>query len=237
MYIFNKKLFWIIIITTGILFIGSHLLLSSSDRNPSKIIKLPQPDKKGRVSVEEAIFNRKSIRNYKDESLSLKQLSQLVWAGGGKTVDGITGATRSYPSAGGIYPLNIYIVVSGVEGLSKGIYKYNWQSHTIELVRKGDFRSSLCRAALGQMAISRAPVSLVFTAVYSKTTRRYGMRGKIRYVHMDLGHAAENVYLQAEALGLGTVAIGAFNDKEVGEVLGIEIDKEQPLYIMPVGKY
>ena len=197
-------------------------------------IRLPSPEHKGRVSVEEAIFKRRSTRRYKDEPLTLKEISQLLWAAGGETVDGITGATRAYPSAGGIYPLEIYLIVGEVEGLVAGIYHYKWQDHTIALIKEGDFRQQLMRAALGQRVVADAPISIVVTAIYSRTTRKYGKRGEARYVPMDMGGAGQNVHLQAEALRLGTVTIGAFGDEAVKEVL--EVKDEEPLYIIPVGK-
>jgi len=221
-----------VIVPISVLFIFN---MAYSEKDSSEMIELPEPDKKGNISVEEAIFNRKSIRNYKDTPVKLKELSQVLWAAAGKTVDDITGATRAYPSAGGIYPLNIYIVVFNVEGLQKGIYKYLWQEHQIKLLNKGNFRSSLTDAALGQSAVGNASVSLIITANYSRTGSRYGMRGVKRYVHMDAGHVAENIYLQLEALGLATVAIGAFDDKAVKGVLDINRE-ETPLYIMPIGK-
>lgn len=196
--------------------------------------RLPQPRQESEVSVEEAIFNRKSIRHYQDEPLTLAEVSQLLWAAGGETIDGITGATRAYPSAGGVYPLEIYLVAGNVQGLDAGIYHYQWENHSILVLRKGDIRDSLTKAALGQKMVSAAPVSLVFTAVYERSTRRYGQRGEDRYVPMDMGGAGQNVHLQAEALGLGTVIIGAFQDDAVKEVLGVQ--DEEPLYIMPVGR-
>lgn len=222
-------------IIIGGLLLGGYLRRSQSEiAGGGKSVRLPLPRHRGEVSLEEAIFKRRSIRSYRDEPLTLEEVSQLLWSAGGKTIDGITGATRAYPSAGGIYPLEIYLVAGSVRGLTKGIYRYRWQDHTIILVKEGDFRKQLMWAALGQRMIANAPVSLVFTAVYSRTTRRYGKRGKTRYVPMDMGGAGQNVHLQAEALGLGTVIIGAFRDGAVKEILGVE--KEEPLYIMPVGK-
>jgi SagB-type dehydrogenase family enzyme len=199
-----------------------------------KSIRLPSPRYKSKVSLEEAIFKRRSIRRYKDEPLTLEEVSQLLWAAGGKTIDGLTGATRAYPSAGGIYPLEIYLVAGNVKGLTGGIYRYRWQDHTITLVKEGDFRKQLMLAALGQRMVANAPINLVFTAVFSRTTRRYGKRGEVRYVPMDVGGAGQNVHLQGEALGLGTVIIGAFIDVAVKKVLGVK--DEVPLYIMPVGR-
>lgn len=198
-----------------------------------KEIKLPKPAYSSKFSVEEAIYQRRSVRSYKKEPLTLKQVSQLLWAAGGLTIDGVSGATRAYPSAGARYPLEIYLAAGDVEGLTPGLYRYEATQHKIILVKEGDLRKELANAALGQGMIVNAPVSIIFLADFSRTTRRYGERGK-RYVYMDVGHAGQNVHLQAESLGLGTVVIGAFRDEEVKKVLGIA-DLE-PLYIMPIGK-
>lgn len=223
----------------GGLLLGTYLMCSQAESPGGKekeSIRLPSPRHKGEVSVEEAIFKRRSIRYYKEEPLTLAEVSQLLWAAGGKTIDGITGPTRAYPSAGGIYPLEIYLVVGNVKDLANGIYHYGWEGHTISLLKEGDFRQQLTQAALGQRMIANAPASLVFTAVYSRTTSRYGKRGEVRYVPMDMGGAGQNVHLQAEALGLGTVIIGAFSDEAVKEILGVKDKGETPLYIMPIGK-
>ncbi|HIE04131.1 MAG TPA: SagB/ThcOx family dehydrogenase [Candidatus Latescibacteria bacterium] len=196
-------------------------------------VPLPQPRYSGPLSVEEGIFKRKSVRSYGDGPLTLSEASQLLWAAGGMTVDGLTGPTRAYPSAGGLYPLEVYLVVGDVEGLRPGIYRYLWRKHTLEMVKEGDLRRRLMEAALGQRAIGDAPMSLVLAAVYERTTWKYGERGKVRYVHMDTGGAVQNVYLQAEALGLGTVCIGAFRDDAVRKLLGAE---GEPVCIMPVGR-
>ncbi|MFQ3675806.1 MAG: SagB/ThcOx family dehydrogenase [Endomicrobiia bacterium] len=205
----------------------------------NKIIKLPNPVYKSKVSVEEAIFQRRSVRHYKNEPLTIQEVSQLLWSAGGKTIDGLTGATRSYPSAGGIYPIEIYLIAGNVKDLPAGIYKYDWRQHSLTFIKSADVRNQLMLAAYGQQMISKAPISLVFTAVYEYTTSRYGERGKSRYVPMDVGHAGQNVHLQAESLGLGTVVIGAFNDTAVKNALGLTSSKglsEEPLYIMPIGK-
>lgn len=236
----KSKKVWFLFFLSGFimggLFLGGHLLTKSAGGTGRKLesIKLPEPKYKGKVSVEEAIFKRRSIRSYKDEPLTLQEVSQLLWAAGGKTIDGITGATRAYPSAGGIYPLEIYLIVGKVKGLTAGIYHYQWRDHSLVLIREGDVRQQLMKAALGQRMVARAPIDLVFTAVYKRTTGRYGRRGEVRYVPMDVGGAGENVHLQAAALGLGTVIIGAFEDEVVKEILGVE--GEEPLSIMPVGR-
>jgi SagB-type dehydrogenase family enzyme len=126
------------------------------------------------------------------------------------------------------------ILVSGkVAGLEPGVYRYEWKNHKLRLLKKGDHRNALAGAALNQRFIEYAPASIVITAVYRRTAWKYGQRGVVRYVHMDAGHASENLFLQAIALGLGTVTVGAFIDKEVKRVLRVE--DEEPLYIMPFG--
>lgn len=214
--------------------LGSGLSLFAQQEGKSEVkVKLPPPRYESPVSVEEAIFTRKSVRRYGEESLTLEEVSQLLWAAGGATCDGITGATRAYPSAGARYPLEIYLIVGDVEGLSPGIYRYHWEKHELSIVREGDLRPQLMQACYGQRMVGQAPASLLFTANYRRTTGQYGKRGE-RYVHMDTGHAGENVHLQAEALGLGTVVMGAFLDEAVKRTVGLK--DEEPLYVMPVGR-
>jgi len=208
----------------------SLILLSIKANADPAEIKLPQPQLKGRVSVEEAISNRRSVRDFKPGSISMAQLSQILWA-----AQGITGRgwLRAAPSAGALYPLEIYAVVGAVEGLEAGVYHYDPKNHSIKREVEGDLRQQLSNAALQQEPISVAPVNIVITAIYERTRQKYGDRAT-RYVHIEVGHAAQNVYLQAEAMGLGTVIIGAFYDDRVKEVL--ELGEEEPLAIMPVGK-
>ena len=198
------------------------------------LVPLPPPSHRGRVSVEEAIYSRRSTREFKKVALTLPEISQLLWAAGGKSIDGVTGATRSYPSAGGIYPIETYLAAGAVKDLTPGIYRYRWKSHSLVLLKSGDFRAQLSRAALGQSFIAGAPITLVFTARVSSVTSRYGPRGKNRYLPMDAGHAGQNVALQARALGLGTVMVGAFRDGAVSDLLGVK--GEEPLYLIPVGR-
>lgn len=198
--------------------------------NPQIIIKLPEPKYDGSISLEKAILERRSVRDYKKDPLTLPEISQILWA-----AQGITGAGyRTAPSAGALYPLEIYIVAGKVDLLPAGIYKYGPRKHELYSVAKGDGRTDLCNAALGQLSIKRAAAVLVISAVYERTSAKYGDRG-IRYVHMEAGHAAQNISLQAVALGLGTVVIGAFRDDEVKKVVRMP-DDERPLYILPVGK-
>ena len=197
-------------------------------------IYLPSPILKGSMPLEEAIARRRSIRDFAPEPLSQLQLSQILWA-----AQGITNTSeeyRSVPSAGATYPLEIFVVcgINCVEKIGDGIYHYDVDSHSLTLHYKGDVRLALTRAASGQGYIYEAPVDIVICSLYERTTMRYGARGE-RYVHIEVGHAGQNIYLQATALGLATVAIGAFNDEQVREVL--RLDKQyKPLYIMPVGR-
>jgi SagB-type dehydrogenase family enzyme len=193
----------------------------------AKEIKLPKPKEKGSTSIEETLNKRRSVRDYRTGPLSLEQVSQLLWAASGRNL-----YRRTAPSAGATYPLEIYLVVGKVEGLEPGIYHYSFSGHRLEMTKEQDVRNRLSRAALGQEMIEEAPINIAIAADYGRTTNHYGQRG-IRYVHMEVGHVGQNVSLQAVALSLGTVMIGAFEDEQVKEVLGI---KEEPLYVIPVGK-
>jgi len=198
---------------------------------PAGAIQLPEPRLKGPVSVEEALLRRRSVREYKDEPLTLAEVSQLLWA-----AQGITDPRgyRTAPSAGALYPLELYLVVGRVEGLSAGIYHYIPDGHYLLPVAGGDRRAELAAAALGQAYVRDAPIDLVLSAIPERTTKRYGYRG-IQYVHMEAGHVGQNVHLQAVSLGLGTVMIGAFTDERVKQVMNLS-KEEVPLYIMPVGR-
>ncbi|NJE00892.1 SagB/ThcOx family dehydrogenase [Thermococcus sp. JdF3] len=163
----------------------------------------------------------------RDEPLTLQQVSQILWAAYGVNRWG----KRTSPSAGACYPFEVYVVVSGVEGLTPGIYLYDGKAHALELIREGHFGKTLAEACLNQRCVATAPVNVVIVAHYERTTRRYGERG-IRYVHIDAGHMGQNIYLQATALGLGTVAVGAFRDEEVKRAMNVP---GEPLYVFPLG--
>lgn len=196
-------------------------------------IHLPSPNPKGGMSLAEAITWRVSVRDFAPEPITQSQLSQILWATQG-TTDSPWGR-RTVPSAGATYPLEVFVVCgdNGVEEIPSGIYHYNIDNHSLTQHHQRDVRSELARAALNQEFIYQAPVDIVICAEYERTLRRYGARGE-RYVHIEVGHAGQNIYLQATALGLATVAIGAFYDEQVRQVL--RLDKQyKPLYIMPVG--
>jgi len=192
-------------------------------------IKLPAAQLTGSVSLEKVLSARRSVRDYKDSALRLSEVAQLLWAAQGITADW---GGKTAPSAGATYPLEIYAVVGDVEGLEPGVYHYISGSHSLKKTVEGDLREQLSASALGQRCVAEAPVTVVVTAVFDRTTRRYGERG-IRYVHMEVGHVGQNVCLQAKTLGLSTVMIGAFRDEAVKGVLKL---KEEPLYLIPVGR-
>lgn len=194
-------------------------------------VKLPKPDLTGEQSVELLLQQRRSVRSYQESSLNLAEVGQLLWS-----AQGVTGAQglRTAPSAGALYPLQLFVVVGDVNDLSPGIYQYNPEQHSLLKTANGDLRKLLQKAAHDQSCISGAAIIFVFTAIYQRTTWKYGERG-VRYVHMEVGHAGQNLFLQAQALHLGTVVVGAFDDDEVRKVLNLDGDM-QPLSLMPVGR-
>jgi SagB-type dehydrogenase family enzyme len=210
---------------------GALPVAHSAADNAQDPVKLPEPMYDSKTSVEKALHDRRSLRSYKNLAITLQDVSQLLWAAQG--ISG-TGGRRTAPSAGALYPLELYVVAGKVTGLSGGLYLYDPHKHVLSRILENDQRAELGKAALGQSSIQKAAVILVICAVYDRVTAKYGERG-IRYAHMEAGHAAENVFLQAVSLELGTVVIGAFNDDEVKAVLHLR-EREQPLYIMPVGK-
>lgn len=194
-------------------------------------ITLPEPDKSGKVAFEKALASRRSVRRYSATPPSLAQLSQLLWAAQGITSrDG----GRTAPSAGALYPLELYVVAAKVEGLPRGIYKYRPRKHDLLHISDEDRRKEIAGAALDQSCVRTAPAVIAIAAVYDRVTGKYGGRG-VMYTHMEVGLAGQNIYLQAETLGLGTVMVGAFYEEKVGKLLEIP-DEEVVLALMPVGR-
>ncbi|UCE85090.1 MAG: SagB/ThcOx family dehydrogenase [Deltaproteobacteria bacterium] len=208
---------------------GSGAVMAEADADAG--VALPPPIRSGGTSVEDALARRRSVRAYADAPLRLAAVSQLVWAAQGITdPDGL----RTAPSAGALYPLEVYLVAGSVTGLRSGVYRYDPRRHRLLLHAAGDPRKALSDAALEQEWVAEAPVVLVLAAVYERSAHKYGERAP-RYVHIEVGHAAQNVYLQAVALELGTVMVGAFHDRALKEVLRLPSEVE-PLGVMPVGK-
>ena len=197
------------------------------------VMKLPLPKNEGTVSVERAITQRRTIRAYMPQILILDQVSQLLWTAQGITED--SGFKRAVPSAGALYPMDVYAVVGqdSVDQIEAGVYHYESKGHMLSQVTKQDLRNRFARAALLQMWMVKAPVNLVITAEYSRVTGKYGKRG-VRYALIEAGHIGQNLFLQAEALGLKAGIVGAFHDKEVAEVMKLPRSHE-PVLIMPIG--
>jgi SagB-type dehydrogenase family enzyme len=238
-----------LVLPAGTVFLASALASGepSGTRPTSRqdLTRLPAPRQDGPVSVERALAHRRSARQYMSGALSMEEVAQLLWAAQGVTQPSDApagwpsdwqwlGGLRTAPSAGALYPLEVYMVAGSVEGLLPGVYRYAPNRHALEILRAGDHREALTEAALRQTQIRQAAVVIVLAGVYQRTSVKYGDRAT-RYVHMEAGAAGENLHLQAEALGLGTVFIGAFQDQAVKEALEMPGDHE-PLLIMPVGR-
>jgi len=204
--------------------------LSATQQVIQSVIGLPEPRIESSVSLEETLLNRRSVREYSGAPLTLGDVSQLLWAAQGLTTEW---GGRTAPSAGGLYPLEIYLAVGSVANLAPGIYRYKPEGHELLKLREGDDRADLSKAALDQTWVKEGAINIVITAVYERTTNKYGDRG-VRYVDMEGGHAAQNLYLQATALDLGMVTIAAFHDEQVRRILNM-LPNETPLYVIPVG--
>ncbi|MFX0145760.1 MAG: SagB/ThcOx family dehydrogenase [Candidatus Hodarchaeota archaeon] len=187
------------------------------------IITLPKPELIGKKSLEECIYKRESVRNFRDKVIEIEKISQILWATQGKKGD-----KRTVPSAGATYPLEIFTIVK-----DQGYFNYNVNKHVLKLITEEDLSMKLARASLDQYFIAEAYLNIIICAEYTRTTWRYGQRG-IRYVFIEVGHCAQNIHLEAVALGLASVPIGAFEDDEVKKVLKLP-KKIEPLYIVPVG--
>gem|GEM_PF-173775 len=205
------------------------------------IYKLPSPRYDSDISIEYTLANRRSRRTYTNQALNAKEISQILWAAYGITKsydepEFLRGGLKTSPSAGARYPLDIYLLSGNISDLPTGLYKYFPIGHKLKKIHSQDLRPELAQVALDQIMLEEAPADLVYTAVFDRTTSKYGERGKKRYVPMEIGHSAENVYLQTVALGLGTCAVGAFEDNKVKQLLDLPA-AEEPMYIMPVGYY
>ena len=207
----------------------------------SNLIMLPKPNLDGDISLEKALNVRRSVRSFKADALTKQQLSQILWSAYGITYPienapaFLRGGFKTAPSAGGLYPLEIYVVCENIDSIPVGVFKYMPENHSLIPIKEGNFREQVFRAGYGQTMINEAPLVLVYSAIYSRTSDKYGKRADERYVCMDLGHSAQNVYLQVTTMGLATCAIGAFVDIDLKKAINMTRE-ETPLYIMPVGK-
>jgi len=194
-------------------------------------IQLPAARRKGRMSLEEALLARRSRRAYGGEPVTLAEAAQLLWAAQGITSPELQ---RTAPSAGALYPLETYLAATRVEGLAPGIYHYLPERHGLVLERAGDVRKELTAAAMDQDCLRFSACVILFAAVYERMTVKYGERGA-GFALREAGHAAQNVCLQAAALGLGTVVMGAFDPVEVRRIAGLP-EEQDPVYLMPAGR-
>jgi len=199
--------------------------------NKTHRVELPEPRRDGSISLERCIGQRRSVRHFRDQALTKEELGQLLWA-----AQGVTGPDggRTVPSAGARYPLELYVLVRNVASLTSGIYRYQIGRHELFLSTPGYDPAALIDATLGQDWIAAAPACICVAAVFERTSVKYGDRGH-RYVCLEAGHAAENVMLQAVALGLATTMVGAYSDEEVGRLFCLSA-KEIPLCLIPAGR-
>ena len=220
------------IVGVTLLLISVTLQARGSPMEPQPAVDLPEPRRTGDFPVEQAIDERRSVREFAPTPLSREEMSQLLWAAQGIT-DPARGF-RSAPSAGATYPIEVDLLITGHEDIEDGVYRYLPREHALEKRLPGDHRRALYDAALRQSFILDAPVLMAISGVVSRTERRYGRRAQ-RYMHMEAGHVAQNVYLQGTALDIGTVVVGAFREDEVADALQLDPGTE-PLYLMPLGR-
>jgi len=211
---------------------GKRVPLYKTYREALKV-KLPSPVFEG-MSVEKAIRERRSERSFTNRSMSLEQLAQILFSAYGITSSSSGYDFRAAPSGGALYPIEVYVIANNVESLANGFYHFQISDSSLELIKEGDFSKNIHRAANRQDAVGSSPITLVFTARFDRMTAKYADRG-YRYIYIEVGAICENVYLQAVSLGLGTVAVGAFNDDAVNELLEIDGLSEATLLLMPVG--
>ena len=208
------------------------MLLYPSGGQGAEAVKLPPPVKTGGMALAEALQIRRTVRRFASRPLDLVQVSQLLWSAGGATDPR---GLRTAPSAGATFPLDLYLVVGerGVKALPAGIYHYRVEAHALAFVAPGDARAAVARASLHQSWMAEAPVMVVITGEYRRCTARYGERG-VRYTHMEAGNVSQNLFLAAEALGLGAGIVGAFEDKALAQAVKLP-PAHDPLLVMPVG--
>jgi len=198
-------------------------------------VALPPPQIGDGVPIWQVVRERRSVRRFSAESLSSGELSQLLWASQGITRTGRGVSFRTVPSAGALYPVETYLALHSVEGIEPGIYHYAVDSHELDLLREGEFRTEVARAALDQGMAYAASVVFIWTAIFERSRWKYGQRA-YRYVYLDAGHLAQNLALAAVALGLGSCQIAALYDEEANELLGVDGHEESAIYMTVVGK-
>lgn len=198
-----------------------------------QMIELPRPQFQG-MPLEKALRGRRSVREFSNTALTQEQLSQLLFAAHGITATVNGRAFFTAPSAGGTNPFEIYVLIQNVKGLGPGIYRYEPLKNALEIVALGDFRERIIASGRGQKWTDQAPAAFVLTAVFERTTEKYGERG-LRYIDMEAGHICQNIHLQAVSLNLGSLSVGAFDEERLNELLGIDGKTQSVIYLCPVG--
>jgi len=207
--------------------------LYKSYPNSKKIKLAPQKDL-SKISFIEMLKKRKSIRNFSDKPINKDQLSYLLWTTTGINREEFNFKFRTAPSAGALYPIETYIVVNNVEGLSKGIYHYSIKEHLLDEIKLGDFGIETANAALGQKMCADAAVVFIWTAIFERSKWKYGQRA-YRYIYLDAGHIGQNLALSATSLDLGSCQIAALFDDEVNKLINVDGEEESTIYMSVVG--
>ncbi len=203
--------------------------------NPISRVSLPEPKAKGETNIWKLLLKRRSRRQYDgNPSLKLNDLSALIWATQGLTAQLGDTFFRTAPSAGGLYPVETYLYCRAVDGLEEGIYHFRPGDYDLELIKKGNFAAGLTRAALEQSMIMRAQATFIWSSIIARGRWKYAQRA-YRYVYMDAGHIAQNLYLAGEGLGLGICTVGAFYDDEINKIMGFDGEDETVIYMATVG--
>jgi SagB-type dehydrogenase family enzyme len=198
-------------------------------------VSLPSPDDAQGLYTEDAIQRRRSVRDYSGRDMTRAELSRLLYLTGGINSERWGQVLRSAPSAGALYPIEVYPVVHRVEGLTQGLYHYAARDHALELLRLGDLRAEIVRHGLMQEFLGQSNLVLVFTAIFQRLRWKYQERA-YRYALLEAGHLGQNVYLAATSMGMGACAVGAFLDDGLNAMLGVDGGHEAAIYMLSVGK-
>jgi SagB-type dehydrogenase family enzyme len=202
---------------------------------PLAVVELPKPKSERKTSLVKLLSSRRSRRKFTGEAITLDDLSFLLWASDGVAQKGMAPHFRTAPSAGAKHPLDTYCIINRVWGVEKGLYRYRVESHTLELLRKGDFEDAAVKATAGQEWTKGSVAVFAWVAEFARTTARYKERG-YRYVFLDAGHICQNLYLAAELLGLGMTAIAALDDNETNALVGADGQEYSIVYMAALGK-
>ncbi len=198
-------------------------------------VELPAPAQDGGPPLWRAMSDRRSIRDYQPDAITLEQLGQVLWAATGLALSYERTGLRTAPSAGALYPIETYVAAHAVGGLDPGIWHYDIRAHTLELVRAGNVRLPVAHAALDQSIAAEANAVFMWSAVFARTTWKYRQRG-YRYMYMEVGHIAQNAALAATGLGLATCQIAAIFDDEANALIGVDGHDESVIYLSTLAR-